>query len=136
MKIGLPGLLHVRSWPQSVRAFLLGFLLVAGVVAVVGVFAAPLPMELSAEDRAVPEAGGAARGRYLAQQDALKTAIERAPRLAADRIDALFASGNFQYGYRPTYLYAWNDAVDQLSRRVPNQLRSEEAHTQWIELLR
>lgn len=136
MTIGLAGLLRVRSWPQNVRAFLLGFLFVAGVVAIVGAFAAPLPKELPVEARSVPEAGGAARGRYLAQQDALDAAIDRAPRLAADRIDVLIASGNFQYGYRPTYLYSWNDAVNQLSRRVPKQLLGEEAHTQWIELLK
>ena len=82
------------------------------------------------------EATGAARGQYLAQQEAKRNAVSEARRQASAEIAGLLGSDNFDRGYQPTYRYAWNDAIERLSRQVPRQRLHEEEHTQWIELLR
>lgn len=136
MRLRLQGLLDARSWPLSLRAFLLGFTLVAVAVAIIGAVATPWPSGIPETLRAQVEASGEARGRYLAQQEARQNAIDEARQQAAAKIADLVAVGSFDSGYHPTYRYAWNDAIEQLSRRVPRQRLHEEEHTQWIELLR
>ena len=136
MRLRLPGLLDARSWPLSLRAFLLGFTLVAVAVAIIGAVATPWPSGIPETLRTQVEASGEARGRYLAQQEAKQNAIDEARQHAAAKIADLVAVGSFDSGYQPTYRHAWNDAVEQLSRRVPRQRLHEEEHTQWIELLR
>lgn len=136
MGIRLPGLLNVRSWPLSLRAFLLGFTFVAILVAIVGALATPWPSGIPEPLRAQVEATGAVRGRYLAQQEAKHDAIDVARRQATAEFAGLIESDNFDHGYLSTYRYAWNEAIERLSRQVPRQLLQEEEHTQWIELLR
>ena len=136
MRIGLPSQLRFQSWPLSLRAFLFGFTLVAIVVAIIAAFATPWPTGIPEAFRTQVEATGAARGRYLAQQEVKRDAIDEARRQAHVKIDGLIASDNFDRGYQPTYRYAWNDAIERLSRQVPRQRLHDEEHTQWIELLR
>ncbi|MDE2989142.1 MAG: hypothetical protein OXT70_14015 [Chloroflexota bacterium] len=136
MRFRLPGLLDARSWPLSLRAFLLGFTLVAVAVAIIGAVATPWPSGIPETLRVQVEASGEARGRYLAQQEAKQNAIDEARQQAAAKIADLVAVGSFDSGYQPTYRYAWNDVIEQLSRQVPRQRLHEEQHTQWIELLR
>ena len=50
--------------------------------------------------------------------------------------DDVLKTGSREDGYALAHGDAWNDAVNQLSRRVPRQLLAREQHTQWIELLR
>jgi len=136
MRLRLPGLFDVRSWPLSLRAFLLGFALVAVAVAIIGAVATPWPSGIPDTLRAQVEASGEARGRYLAQQEAKRNAIDEGRQQAAAMITELTGTGSFDSGYQPTYRYAWNDAIERLSRQVPRQRLHEEDHTQWIELLR
>ena len=131
----LLGPLDPRSWPTGLRAFLLGFVLVVIVVAIIGAFATPWPGGIPDDLRAQVESSAAVRGLYLAQQEAKEHAVEPGSREAAKRIDDLIASNNFESGYQSTYRYAWNDAIERLSRRVPGQRLHQEEHTQWIELL-
>lgn len=135
-RVGLPGLFSVPVWRTSALAFLLGFLLVASIVAIVAVFTGPLPKGISEEARVEAETVGAARGRYLAQRDAERSATELAPRQAEEEIGSRIEGGDPARAYQRAYEYAWNDAVNTLSRRIPRQLLAQEEHTQWIELLR
>lgn len=136
MRLRLPGLLDARCWPLSLRAFLLGFTLVAVAIGIIGAVATPWPSGIPETLRAQVEASGEVRGRYLAQQEAKRNAIDEARRQATLRIAELTGTGSSDSGYQPTYRYAWNDAIEQLSRQVPRQRLHEEEHTQWIELLR
>ena len=136
MKLSLPCLVGPRAWPLSLRAFLFGFTLVAVVVAIIGAFATEWPSGIPETLRDEVEAAGESRGRYLAQREAKRQAIEEAQQQASVEIAALIRAGSFETGYQPTYRYAWNDAIEELSRRVPRQRLHEEEHTQWIELLR
>jgi len=136
MGLRLLGLLDARSWPLGLRAFLLGFALVAIVVAIIGAVATPWPSGIPETYRTQVEVAGEVRGQYLARQEAKRNAIEAARRQASTSIADLVAVGSFDSGYQPTYRYAWNDAIERLSRQVPRQRLHEEDHTQWIELLR
>lgn len=129
-------LLKIRAWPLSLVAFLAGFTLVAIVVAVLAVVATPWPSGIPESYRNQVETAGATRGLFLAQQEARENAIDEAQRRASEELPSLTASESFDLGYQPTYRYAWNDAIETLSRRVPRQRLHEEEHTQWIELRR
>ncbi|MCY4619847.1 MAG: hypothetical protein OXD50_15045 [Chloroflexi bacterium] len=105
-------------------------------VAIVGAVSLQLPDAIPEGVREDAIAGGAARGRYLAELEARQSAVEAAPRLAEDELEAQLSGGDADDGYRRAYEYAWNDAVNTLARGLPRQLLAEEEHTQWIELLR
>ncbi len=128
--------LGILRLSQNVRAFLFGLLLVGLLIGIVAALAAPLPARIDDEARIEAEASGAARGRYFAARNAEQTANDLAPDRAEEEIRRRLAEGDPDEIYERAYRYAWNDAVDTLSRRVPAQLLEREDHTQWIELLR
>ena len=80
---------------------------------------------------------GEGRGRYLASVVASRDArpIGKQAAAAAD-LAGLLESGDHDEAYDLAYEFAWNDAITQLTRRLPRQTLDREAGTQWIELLR
>ena len=136
MRFRRSGAFSVPSWPHNFRVALLGFFVAGMLVAIVGAVSLQLPDAIPEDVREDAIAGGVARGRYLAELEARQSAMEAAPRLAEDEVEAQLSDGDADDSYRRAYEYAWNDAVNTLARRVPRQLLAAEEHTQWIELLR
>lgn len=83
---------------QSVKAFLAGFLPVAVVVVVVGVFLADIPDQISDSARLEESRKGAARGHFVAEQDARDYVAILDPRRIEEEIEALLRSGEPEDG--------------------------------------
>ena len=132
-------------WPydlgrQSLIAFILGFVAVAAAAAIIAGVQS-LGDSLCAEDACddyveAERAQGELRGRYLAERNAREQAPPLGAEAARRDLDRLLRDGSPNAGYALAYHHAWNDAVNQLARRQPNQLLAEQDGTQWIELLR
>ncbi len=121
---------------QSAIAFGFGFL-AAGLIVVVLVAATPLFRGgVSSVDEETAKISGEARGAYLAERQARRDAQLLGPQAAERDLAGLLAEGTRGEGYELAYRRAWNDAVTQLSWRLPRQMLAREEHTQWIELLR
>ena len=129
-------LLRYDNVAQAAVAFLIGVLVVAPVVVAIGLTTVPFPVPLSAEERGAARVAGETRGRYLAALEAAERVAQYGPRYFDDDFADVLKTGSRADGYALAYRDAWNDAVNQLSRRVPRQLLAREQHTQWIELLR
>ena len=129
-------LLRYDNVAQAAVAFLIGLLVVAPVVVAIGLITVRYPSPLSAEERETARIAGETRGRYLADLEAAERVAQHGPRYFDAHFADVLKTGLRDDGFALAYGHAWNDAVDQLSRRVPRQLLAHEQHTQWIELLR
>lgn len=121
---------------QSAIAFGVGFLLMAVVMAVIIAATPAFRSGISSVTEEQAQLSGESRGRYLAERRAARDARLIADDLADQDLPALLADGSREAGRLLAYDYAWNDAVNTLSRRLPRQLLAREEHTQWIELER
>lgn len=121
---------------QSAIAFGVGFLLMGVVMAVIIAATPAFRSGISSVTEEQAELSGESRGRYLAERRAARDARLIADDLADQDLPGLLADGAHADGRLLAYDYAWNDAVNTLSRRLPRQLLAREEHTQWIELER
>lgn len=121
---------------QSTIAFGVGFLLMGVVMAVIIAATPAFRSGISAVTPEQAELSGESRGRYLAERRAARDARLIADDLADQDLPGLLADGSREAGRLLAYDYAWNDAVNTLSRRLPRQMLAREEHTQWIELER
>ena len=128
---------------QATIAFLIGFvgigLIMIAIVASTPSFRAGTSM-VGEEAAAL---SGEGRGRYLASVVASRDARPIGKAAAAadlagllDSAGASASSGDHDEAYDQAFEFAWNDAIIQLTRRLPRQTLDREAGTQWIELLR
>lgn len=121
---------------QSTLAFAVGFVVIGIAMAVIIAATPAFRGGVSQVTSEQAELSGESRGRYFAEQRARRDARLIADDLAAQDLPALLQNGAHSDGYHLAYQYAWNDAVDKLSRRLPRQMLEREPGVQWIELLR
>lgn len=127
---------HYDLVRQSTLAFAVGFVVIGIAMAVIIAATPAFRSGISQVTAEQAELSGESRGRFLAERVARREASLVADQLAAADLPALLAEGTRDDGYSLAYDYAWNDAVDKLSRRLPRQMLEREPGTQWIELLR
>ena len=121
---------------QATIAFLIGFVVIGALMIAIVASTPSFRAGTSMVGEEAAALSGEGRGRYLASVVASRDARPIGKAAAAADLAGLLESGDHDEAYDQAYEFAWNDAITQLTRRLPRQTLDREAGTQWIELLR
>ncbi len=121
---------------QAAIAFAIGFVVIGLIMIAIVASTPSFRAGASKVGEEAAQLSGEGRGRYLASVVASREARPIGKQAAAADLPGLLESGDHDEAYDLAYEFAWNDAITQLTRRLPRQTLDREAGTQWIELLR